>query len=112
VPKAIMLVFSDPSSREVEGEYNTWYESTHLADVFKAVPSVKAATRYRLADSPAPMMELPNRHVAAYEVEADDFDQVLADLGAAHTRGELPLSDTLAFGPIVFFEQISERITP
>jgi hypothetical protein len=112
MPKAVMLVFSDPSSPDVQDEYNAWYESTHLPDVFKAIPSVKAATRYRLADSPPPGAEMPNRHLAAYEVEADDLNEVIADMGAAFARGEMPLSDNLSIGPIVFFEQISERHTP
>jgi hypothetical protein len=112
MPKAVMLVFTDPSSPDVEDEYNAWYDSTHVADVFKAAPSVKAATRYRVAESPAPGTELPTRHMAVYEVEADDLDQVVADMGAAFTRGEMPMSDTLSVGPIVFFEQISERQTP
>jgi hypothetical protein len=112
MPKAVMLVFTDPSSPDVEDEYNDWYDSTHVADVLKAAPDVKAVTRYRLAESPAPGFELPNRHLAVYEVEADDLNQVVADMGAAFGRGEMPMSDTLAVGPIVFFEQISERQTP
>jgi hypothetical protein len=112
MPKAVMLVFTDPSSPDVEDEYNAWYENTHLADVFKAASGVKAATRYRLAESPGPGAEMPSRHLAVYEVEADDLNQVVADMGAAFTRGEMPMSDTLAVGPIVFFEQISERHTP
>jgi hypothetical protein len=111
MPKAVLLVFSDPTSPDVDAEYNARYESTHLPDVFKAVPGVKAATRYRLATSPAPGMEMPTRHLAVYEVEADDLDEILHDLGAAHGRGDLPLSDTLDVGPLVFFEQISERRT-
>jgi hypothetical protein len=55
---------------------------------------------------------MPNRHLAVYEVEADDLNQVITDMGAAFGRGEMPMSDTLAVGPIVFFEQISERQTP
>jgi hypothetical protein len=112
MPKAVMLVFTDPSSPDVEDEYNAWYDSTHVPDIFKAASGVKAATRYRLAETPAPGVELPNRHLAVYEVEADDLNQVIADMGAAFTRGEMPMSDTLSVGPIVFFEQISERQSP
>jgi hypothetical protein len=112
MPKAVMLVFTDPSSPDVEDEYNAWYDSAHIPDIFKAAPGIKSATRYRLAESPAPGVEMPNRHLAIYEVEADDLNQVIADMGAAFGRGEMPMSDALSVGPIVFFEQISERFTP
>jgi len=112
MPKAVMLVFTDPSSPDVEDEFNDWYDSTHLPDIFKAAPGIKSATRYRLAESPAPGAEMPNRHLAIYEVEADDLNQVITDMGEAFVRGEMPMSDTLSVGPIVFFEQITERLTP
>ena len=110
MPKAVMLMFTSPSSPAAEAEYNEWYTSTHVPDVLK-VPGIKSATRYKLAESPAPGAAMPTNYLAVYEVEADDLNEITEGLGKAFVNGELPMSDTLQAGPMIFFEQISDTQT-
>ena len=110
MPKAIMVVWSDPSDPAREDEYNTWYDTQHVPDVLK-VPGFVACTRYKVADAQFGPVDTPGRYVAHYEVEADDLSTIPAAMGAAFAAGELPMSDVITPGPIVLLEQASERLT-
>ena len=103
MPKGKMFVYSNPSTPEREAEFNEWYSSVHVPDVLK-IPGITAATRYKLADSPAG--DAPGKYLAVYDVEADDFNDILAGLGKAFADGSMPISDCIAPGPMVFFEPV------
>jgi len=86
--KAIIAVYSNPSSPELEDEFNTWYDQVHLKELL-AVPGVTKATRYRLADGVNPGTP-EHRYLALYELDTEP-GAVLAELGS----GRLASSDTL-----------------
>jgi len=117
VKRAILLVFSNPSSEARTDEFNRWYSDTHLPE-FLQVPGIAAARRFELSEH---QMPLPagvvvddalggRRYLAAYEVEAEDLaglcEAILSSAGErTHTgvlqRDPLPLA--------LLFEQIGER---
>ena len=110
MPKAIMAVWSDPSDPDRDGEFNQWYDSTHVPDVLK-VPGFKAATRYRVAGTQFGDVDTPGRYLALYEVEVDDLAEIPQGMMNAFAADELPMSDVITPGPITIFEQVSDRIT-
>ena len=99
MPKALMVVGSNPASPEQEDEYNRWYVEEHFPDVL-AVEGFEVARRYKL--SPVrPMAETqpsPFGYLALYEVEADDLEQAGRDLQAALDSGAIPISETFDLG--------------
>lgn len=110
MPKALMAVWADASDPSREDEMNSWYTSTHVPDVLN-IPGFVAATRYKVSGTQFGPVDTPGSYVAFYEVEVDDLATVPAALGQAFADGKLPMSDSLAPGPIVLLEPVSERIT-
>lgn len=74
-----LIVLSNPVSTDREDEYNQWYEHTHLDEVLQ-VPGIVSAQRFTIT---APRGEPEWRYAAAYDLDADDAMQVIADLTAA-----------------------------
>ena len=72
--KFLWLVFTNPTSVEMEDEFNDWYDRQHVPDVLK-VPGMKAVQRFRTA---RPADDVPGRYVGTYEIEADDVGEVIA----------------------------------
>ena len=60
---------ADPSR---EGEYNDWYDNTHLPDILETPGFVRAA-RYE-NNSPG---EGKGKYLATYEIETDDIGETL-----------------------------------
>lgn len=115
--RALLLVFSNPSSEALADAFNRWYDDVHLPE-FLRVPGVVAARRFELSEHqmPLPGGMLPRealggrRFLAAYEIEAEDLsglcDAILASAGErTHTgvlqRDPLPLA--------LLFESLGER---
>jgi hypothetical protein len=95
MPKALMVVASNPTDSAHEAEFNEWYTNTHLDDVLK-VAGFTVARRYALSDA-RPMVGTtasPYRYLAIYDVESDDLQQSGRDLQAALDSGAIPLSET------------------
>ena len=75
-----------------ENEYNDWYDGEHLSDLLK-VPGIVAGKRFdALENSPA---KTPAKHLAIYEIEADDPLAVVAEIGRRAEAGEMSVSPTL-----------------
>lgn len=110
MPKALMAVWSDPSDPAKEAEYNAWYASTHIPDVLK-IPGFVACTRYKVAEAQFGPVETPGSYVALYELDVADLATVPEAMGKAFAAGELPMSDTIAPGPIVLLEEAAPRQT-
>jgi hypothetical protein len=101
MPKAILLVQSQPSDPSREDEYNKWYDATHLPQVCD-VPGIVTARRYELAPTsamPAPPDD-SSKYIAIYEIEADDLDTVLAEIVTRSGDGRIEMSDVLAMDPM------------
>jgi len=75
--KAILAVFSNPTSAEQEDEYNSWYDDVHIKELLE-IPGIVSAKRYKLA-GPVPA---DHRYLAIYEVEGD-LGVVMGSLGSA-----------------------------
>jgi hypothetical protein len=101
MPKGKMLVYTDSISPERDAEFNAWYDSVHVPDVLK-IDGIIGCTRFKVADSPA--ADTPGKYLAIYDVEADDFNDILDALVTAFTDGSLPTNDCLVPGPIIFLQ--------
>jgi hypothetical protein len=95
--KALFLAWADPADDESEAEFNAWYDGTHIPQVRKAIPSISAVHRYRVADvSAAPGQRQPtHRYLAVYELDTDDVADAMAALMAAAAGGRIDLTTTM-----------------
>ena len=80
-----------------EDEYNDWYTNTHLGDVLQ-IPGITAARRYQATDV-TPVEEGGHRYCAVYEVEADDLNQIMEELGTRFADGRMKMSDAMQMDP-------------
>ncbi|WP_019872999.1 DUF4286 family protein [Sporichthya polymorpha] len=113
MPTKLMVVWTNPVSKEAEEEYNTWYNKVHLPDVLR-VPGFVAATRYRYTGVPAleGMDDPPHRYLALYEVNAENVKEAAEVLAAGVGAGEIALSEALDMSSFAahFFEPVSDRL--
>lgn len=116
MPKSLMLVFSNPTSPEQEGEYNDWYTNKHLNDVV-ALPGIVGATRYKF-EKGVSLDGIPtsaNSYLAIYEIEGESVEameaakQALADGLAKGTVDVSPALDATAL-QTDFARQITDRV--
>jgi hypothetical protein len=94
-----LLVMSNP----VEGrddDFNRWYDTVHLPDVFK-VPGVTGAERFRLDGGQW-------RYLAIYELDCEDPAAVAAELGARAGTPLMTMTD--AFDMSTFFMATAQTI--
>jgi hypothetical protein len=103
VPRAVLIVFTQPASPEQEDEYNEWYDNVHLADVTTLIPGIVAARRYRSSD----LMRLPGDYgdfdyMAIYEIDTEDLEETVAALKNARPSGLMVVAD-------VFHETLTGR---
>jgi hypothetical protein len=106
--RAILYVETTPADGR-EGDYNAWYDEVHIPEIFKYVPGVKAATRFKRAAEPA-AGEHP--YCTVYEIEADDPGQTLSALGEAARAGQLNMSDASAGVPrLTLWVEHAPRVT-
>lgn len=91
--------------------FNTWYTDQHVPDVLK-VPGFVCANRYKLTDVGTMGPEPQHRYLTIYEVETDNPEAVLADLGA-RVPG-MVMSDALNTGDVTgaLWEAVTDRIVP
>lgn len=119
MPKALMLVFSQPTSATVEAEYNRWYSEKHLPDLTH-VPGIISATRYRLDKNIEPMPGItgdPRSYLAIYEVEGNssqDLARFAQELRKALEAGVADVHPTLDMVNISasFALPITDRLVP
>jgi hypothetical protein len=104
--KAVLLVWSEPSSLDREDEYNEWYDSTHAPDVLQHVKGITSVRRFKVAPAQLGAVEVPGRFLAIYEVEVDDLAEMPGNFIQAHLDGLIPTTDVIAPGPLVFLEQL------
>lgn len=111
--KGLLIVLSKPSSEERDGEYNDWYDDTHLVDLVN-VPGVTSASRYKLAGTQmreGASLGLP--YLAIYELEGDDLSQVTAAISGGAGDGGFRMSDAIDLdtAEAVVFELITAPVT-
>lgn len=114
MPSKMLVVWTNPTTKDAEEEYNRWYNETHLPDVLK-VPGFVAATRYVFTGVAAldGMDDPPQRYLALYEVDAEDLHKAAALLQEGVGSGEIALTEALDMSSFTahFFEPVSERVT-
>jgi hypothetical protein len=86
-----MITLSSPIEGREE-EYNDWYQNVHLGDLV-ALEGIRSARRYRFARTLKEGDAHP--YMAVYEIETDDIDALLADLGNAAADGRIRMSDAI-----------------
>jgi hypothetical protein len=99
MPKAVLVVYSRPSSVDREDEYNEWYSETHIPEV-RTVPGFTSARRYKLSTSQSvPLDDSVPTYLAVYDVEADDLGHSLDLLAKGVEEGSIYMSDALEMDP-------------
>ncbi len=113
MPRAVLLVMTNPVSDERENEYNEWYDGTHVPDVLR-VEGFVAATRYRIADQQMVPGDPPAfRYLAIYEVDHDDLAAAMKNLAEA-AGGSMVISDALDMSSApsaLLYELVTDRQT-
>jgi len=73
--KWLLAVETNCKDSSKEEEFNEWYNNIHVPDILE-IPGIIRATRYENSN-PA---EGRGKYMALYEIEADDFGQVMVAL--------------------------------
>jgi len=103
MPKAVLAVYTNPASADREDEFNSWYDGTHIPEVL-ALDGFVGARRYRLSDVQFGGGS-DHRYVTLYEVDAPDVQAALQGLMKSFRNGALTMSDSMAPGPLVVWDQ-------
>jgi hypothetical protein len=107
MPKAILLVHTNPSSPDADEQFNKWYTDRHIHDIV-GLRGFASATRYELSDVRAleDAPPSPHRYLAIYEVDADaieDLAELPGIIAAGVQDGSVPLDDSLGEDVVVAF---------
>jgi hypothetical protein len=86
-----MYVETMPASADAEAAYHKWYNETHLAQIL-SVEGIVAARRFAPTDGVGPF-------IAIYELDCDDLDAAVEQLGALGASGKLTGMENLAMDP-------------
>ena len=88
-----MLAWSSPLSPDRLGEFEEWYETTHIPQIRAAVPSITAVSRFERVD---PESAGPShRYLAVYELDDDDIPAAAAALADAGAAGRLEMTTAM-----------------
>lgn len=68
--------------------FNAWYDKQHIRDVC-AIPGILSAERMTCVGEGA------HRYMTIYEIETDDIDGVMAELGQRAGTEAMPITDAL-----------------
>ncbi len=93
MPRYQYVVLTNPVEGR-EDEYNEWYSKTHIREVSQ-IPGFKSANRYKIVNRPSAKAPLKHQYMALYEMETDDVEATLAELGRRSAAGELAKSTAL-----------------
>jgi 2-polyprenyl-6-methoxyphenol hydroxylase-like FAD-dependent oxidoreductase len=111
MPKYKLLVMTQPVEGR-EGEYNEWYDNVHLHDLV-ACDGIKSAQRFRLNQVIAPQGGASLPYLAIYEIETDDVNKAIAQIGERSQSGKMSISPALSvettFGAV--YEELGPAVT-
>jgi hypothetical protein len=111
VPKAILVVHTEPATPEDDAAYNKWYDGIHVPDIV-ALPGFVAASRYKVSSTQmgGATPDVPG-YVAIYEIDADDLDATLKGIGAGAASGAVRMGDAPmgAKSSMVLYEEVLPR---
>lgn len=91
---SFLFVHSSPDSREVEDEFDHWYDTIHIPQVVARVSGVVRGTRYieRPTSAAVPETEGVRRRLTIYKLDNDDVPATMASLVKAMSDGSLETS--------------------
>ncbi len=107
MPKAVLVVHSQPADPSREDEYNDWYDRVHLPEVC-AIPGIVGARRFSHADAAA-TGSAPAPYLAIYEIDADDPAACITELVARATSGAIHMSDAIQLDPAPLMTLYQQR---
>ncbi|HEY2089688.1 MAG TPA: hypothetical protein VGH54_27165 [Mycobacterium sp.] len=110
MPKAVLIVYTNPISPERDYDFNHWYDEIHLPEVLAADGFV-AASRYRVSDAQAKGVATPaHRYASVYEVDTADLQGALDAL--LRSARDLDMGDSLdlSTASAVLWEEITPRL--
>ena len=90
--KHVLLVLSNPTEGK-EDEYNDWYDNTHLGEVLQ-IPGFTAAQRFEV-NGPPVTGEATHKYMALYDLDTDNPQDALVELGARVQDGQVEMSDAI-----------------
>jgi hypothetical protein len=97
VPKGVMVVQSSPAEGS-EDKYNAWYKATHIPQILE-IPGFVGARRYKVRDGGQTGGNPVSQYLTVYDLDADDLDGPLTELGARSAAGKIERSDYLQLTP-------------
>lgn len=98
MPDGLFLVFTQPNSDAEDGEYNEWYDQTHIPELLEQVKGFKSARRYRLAPHPSSTPWPWPPYLAVYEIDGTTPEQVAEVLENLRIARESTLTMSPALG--------------
>jgi len=88
-----MLAWSSPQSPGQAGEFEDWYENTHIPQIRAAVASITEVSRYQLVDPESG--ESSDRYLAVYELDTGDIPAAAAALADNAAAGRLEMTTAM-----------------
>ncbi|MEX1007261.1 MAG: hypothetical protein WD271_05390 [Acidimicrobiia bacterium] len=99
MPKGIFFVQSQASDESRTDEFHKWYDNTHIPQLCE-IPGIVSARRFDLVSAGfAPADPSVPKHLAIYELDADDLGAVMQEIMARSGDGRMELSDALQHDP-------------
>lgn len=99
MPKAVFVVQSQASDESREEEYHKWYANTHIPQLCE-IPGIVSARRFTLAGAGFGEADpsIP-KHLAIYELDADDLDAVMQEIMTRSGDGRMEISEAISMDP-------------
>jgi antibiotic biosynthesis monooxygenase (ABM) superfamily enzyme len=101
--RGVYVVRAQPVSPEREGEFNEWYDSTHIPELLD-VPGFVSARRFRRVGGDGTA-----EYLALYEIEADDLAAPVQELRRRSAAGETTRTGALQLDPppvVALYEEL------
>jgi hypothetical protein len=99
MPKGIFFVQSQASDESRAEEYHKWYDNTHIPQLCE-IPGIVSARRFDLVNAGFADADpsIP-KHLAIYELDADDLDDVMQEIMKRSGDGRMEMNDALSYDP-------------
>jgi hypothetical protein len=111
--RGVMIVGTRPSDPSREGEFNEWYETTHVPELCE-IPGIVSARRFALSQAQLfPPDATRHEYVAIYEIDAENVQGVIDELGARMASGTIHMSDVVEMDPlpsVVLYEETAKPV--
>jgi hypothetical protein len=111
--RAVMIVGTRPSDPSREREFNEWYQTTHVPELCE-IPGIVSARRFALSKAQLfPSDGTQHESAAIYEIDTDDVQGVIDELGTRMASGTIHMSDVVEMDPlpsVVLYEETAKPV--